>query len=222
MKKDYVFPPFFAGVLTWALLPNLTCAADHAPSPPWVTSVPANAEWTISLSTPTGKSLPKGALQNIHVVKTGNTKHDTLTYNDGTTEEAWYVGKTALLTDTFSKKNIYLSNFSAADYAGLGDPVHSLGFTGFDWVNSGNYDTVVNYQGESCSHYRFQGQAEAWIRVKDKMPVAYRAGGVLYTYSFSSAPTAPLTLPPAYQAVWDQSLLIQKRQAMFQQDLGKH
>jgi hypothetical protein len=226
MKNAYACHAFLVSICLAALLTPPALAADPAPTPPWVAPVPANAEWTITLSSPAAgaKPPPSATLQTIHVIKTGTTKHDTITYSNGTTEEAWYVGKNAFLTDTFSKANIYLTEFSAYDFGGLGDPVHSLGFTGFDWVKAGNYDTIVSYQNERCYHYRFQGQqqAEAWIQVKDKLPVAYQISGILYVYSFAAPPSTPLALPPAYQAIWDQSLLIQKRQALFQQDLGKH
>jgi hypothetical protein len=241
MKMRSALQTHFLGACAWMLLAGpLLCAADPsettAPTAPWVAPVPENAEWMIAVSRNTPGSAPTAPapananakspveLQTIHVIKTGITKRDTLTYSDGSTEEAWYIGKTALLTDTFVKTNIYLAEFSPVDFTGTGDPVHSLGFTGVSWLDSRSYDKIVTYQNVSCYHYRLHGElpAEAWIRIKDKMPVAYQVNGFLYVYSFGAPPATPLVLPPAYQAIWNQSLLIKKRQEMYQRDLGKH
>jgi hypothetical protein len=196
------------------------------PTPPFVAPVPENAQWIITVSSATGAGAPAGAkLQEIRVVKTGITKHDTFVYSDGSTDETWYIGNKALMSDTFVKTNIYLTEFSSHDFTGAGDPVRSLGFTGMDWLQSKFFDKIVAYQNVACYHYRLPSRSasvEAWVNVKSKQPVAYQINSMLYVYSFSPPPTTPLVLPPAYQAVWDKSLEIKKRQDQYARDLGKH
>ena len=64
--------------------------------------------------------------------------------------------------------------------------------------------TVFTSEEESPSTTRVKPlEAEAWIDVETKLPVAIRTGGLLYTYTFLSPPTSLLTLPPAMVAVLD-------------------
>ncbi|MEI9999831.1 MAG: hypothetical protein WDO13_12080 [Verrucomicrobiota bacterium] len=229
-----------AYVLAFAGVPFLGMAEPGSapPTPPFVAAVPENARWAITVSRPSSNGAASAApasagaagksttqLQEIRVVKTGATKHDTLVYSDGGTDEVWYLGTKALMSDTFVKTNIYLTTFSSHDFTGVGDPVRSLGFTGMDWLQSKFFDKIVTYQNVSCYHYHFSGRsaaAEAWVNVKNKLPVAYQINGALYVYSFGEPPTTPLVFPPAYQAVWDKSLEIKKHQEQYARDLGKH
>lgn len=47
-------------------------------------------------------------------------------------------------------------------------------------------------------------EAEAWIDVETKLPVAIRTGGLIYTYTFLSPPTSLLSLPPAMMTALSQ------------------
>ncbi|HEY8964934.1 MAG TPA: hypothetical protein VIM58_00720 [Candidatus Methylacidiphilales bacterium] len=208
--------------------PLLDAAAP--PEAPWVAPVPAAARWRIAVtpSAPPSDAPAENAppvLKEIRVARTAPIKHDFLVYSDGTTEECWYLDKTIFQSETYSKKNIYASDFVPGSPDGLGDPVRALGYTGFDWVGAKSYDGTVTFQGVSCYHYRKEAggdAAEAWVRVPDKLPVAYRMHGVLYVYAFSPPPGEALGLPASCEAVWNLALQQKKQQALFSQDLGKH
>ena len=61
--------------------------------------------------------------------------------------------------------------------------------------------TVFTFEDEGTSAPRPKPlEAEAWIDVETKLPVALRTGGLLHTYTFESPPTSMLTLPPAVMA----------------------
>ncbi len=64
--------------------------------------------------------------------------------------------------------------------------------------------TVFTSEEESPSTTRVKPlEAEAWIDVETKLPVAIRTGGLLHTYTFLSPPTSMLALPPAMVAALD-------------------
>lgn len=64
--------------------------------------------------------------------------------------------------------------------------------------------TVFTSEEEGPSTTRAKPlEAEAWIDVETKLPVAIRAGGLLHTYTFLAPPTSMLTLPPAMIAALD-------------------
>ena len=227
-------------ILGWTLLASASVSLSaHAqelagavapPSAPWVAPVPAAARWRIAVTPTTPPAAaeegttPAPVLKEIRVAKTAPIKHDFLVYSDWSTEESWYLDKVVFLPETFSKTTIYMTDFAPGNIGGLGDPVHALGYTGFDWIGSKSYEGVVTYQDVSCYHYKLDGDspAEAWVRVPDKLPVAYRMHGFLYVYSFVAPPEEALGLPPPYEAVRAANAQRKKQQALFSQDLGKH
>jgi hypothetical protein len=192
----------------------------------WILSVTdGKAQATTPSNQPMGVSAPLAAAKNrelkeIRVTKTGNLKRDIVSYGNGTTVEVWYVDGVLFTPDSNQKLTVFNYKAVQSQYGnGLGNAVASDGFTGLDCLNLKYYDRVVFFQGQPCYHYGIKvpqkqlvpgspaqtnlppRSAEAWINAKTSLPVGYTdSDGKLYTYHFLDPPTAPLTLPLAYQA----------------------
>jgi hypothetical protein len=224
---------FFSASL-WLLTGLLLSHADNTnnprPTPPFVAPVPANAQWTLALTYGDGDSktgatakIPR-RLQEITAVKTGKTKHDTFVYSDQSQEEYWYVDPYILEPESFDKNAIDLLQFSDGGFGARGSAQYGTGFTGINWINAPDFDKTVSYEGQMCYHFVHTSESglEAWIRVKDKMPVAYRMDGILYVYTFGNPPSSPLVLPPAYATVLRNYLELQQRRSQLEQAFNHH
>jgi hypothetical protein len=61
---------------------------------------------------------------------------------------------------------------------------------------------------------------EAWINAKTGFPVAYRTGGIIYSYDFGSSPESDLALPSNDAQVLQAHQQIENRRKQLEKDLG--
>lgn len=61
---------------------------------------------------------------------------------------------------------------------------------------------VKEFEGRNSSSVK-PIEAEAWINVDSKLPVALLANGIFYYYTFLSPPSSMLELPPNMKSTWE-------------------
>jgi hypothetical protein len=214
---------FWAG-LFFVALPAQTNVTYPPPSPPLVAPLAENAQWTLTIRNSEDVPVQPGSdqsgqpqaakkkdLMEIRVTKADTLKRDILSNGGGSPIELWYADGMLLSPD--SSHQISVADYKQMDASpgnGLGDPIHSAGYTGLDWLDLKYYDRVVVYQAHPCYHYSIKtnapppSSAEAWIDVSTGLPVAYNLGnGKLYSYRFLDPPGSSLILPPAYKTALD-------------------
>jgi hypothetical protein len=220
-------------------------AAYPPPRPPLVVSPPNNAQWTITLTYEGGAATPAVTnpavkiprkLHQIVSTKTENLKHDVEIYDDGTSEEYWFVKNLILLPDR-NGRDVGIIDFFKADkeHGEAGNPVSSPGFPGVGWIKMNYYDKVASIQGQPCYHYLLKSATpslnpgsepitndiESWISIKTDLPVRYSTGGVTYDYTFGSPPGSDLVLPPKYAQALKAYQGLEDRRKLLENDLGR-
>lgn len=200
------------------------------PSPPFVAAVPENADWIVTLQypgAPQASASPGSSVSSprrttaVHSTKTGNLKHDRITATDGSSEDHWYSGSLYLWPSSSGQVIVFDTRDNPRD-AGDTSPSVASGFPGVGWVQLSCYDKVEPIKERPCYHYIMKGGAvEAWIDVETRFPLAYKCGDVIYQFKFNAPPTAPLTLPPAYQKALDYCQKELDHRAQLAKDLGR-
>jgi hypothetical protein len=179
------------------------------PKPPLVTAVPDKAEWTIKVEFPDAPKLPPDAPKprdwryvEVQTTKVGAVKRDLITTREGLKQERWFVDSMLFWTDP--KGEVSVSDMRAAEAADPDEDSPSVpsGFPGVGWLKLENYKDVVVFEKRLSYHYA-KDEADAWIDVETKLPLAYKRGKILYRYSFAPSPSASLVMPPAYQTALD-------------------
>ena len=181
------------------------------PTPPFVVPVPENADWIVTVQYPPEPPPPPDApphhdwrFVEVHSTKTGKIKRDLTLSREGIKSELWFMDSALLWTTP--QGNVAVSTMAGAPAP---DPEHinvnpsvPSGFPGVGWLRPEYYDKVVLFEKRPCYHYA-KGDTEAWIDVETLFPMAYKNRNDLYKFKFNAPPTEPLTMPPAYQKVWD-------------------
>lgn len=197
---------------------GLLFGQEVAPTPPLVASVPANGHWLItSTANEEGRFVSK-----LDAVKVGAIKLDRLYYSDNSVEERWYVeDRYSFVSDTFSRGSVLVLEIPERNEAPDGSVVlTSTGFVGVDWIEERDFVDVVQVSGKRCYHFaRTEEQKEAWIDIGDRLPVAFRDGERLYSYTFLMAP-ASLSLPAAQAKALEEFTVLQARRRALERDLA--
>jgi len=162
-----------------------------------------------------------GGVVEIRSVRTGKIKRDTLAYQNGNTQDFWFFS-TYVLQLRSNKRDYAIVDASVMDpgpeirgvYRQIGKLVLSPGFPGFDWLQPKYYDGLVLVEKTiPCYHYSLKGPspeggepivaAQAWVNALTHYPVKYSSDGIVYTYTFGSAPTTRLRLPGNFSNLGD-------------------
>jgi hypothetical protein len=222
-------------ILGWA---QTNTADIPPPSPPFVQFPGPDAAFTIDVMAPNGQAAPAPAanpagiktaapekkLVRVDAVQTGRLRCDTLTWDDHSQTQTWFVGKYGLVQ---SNRGNWINLVDPVMY-----PIQASAMLRrdasdyFHWLTSANYAGVTSYKGKQCYQFKVGAPATApnddndletvlgrdekiaWVDVKTKLPVAIQIQGQLFTYTFHDAPTDQLTLPPKFQAMVDRFQLL--------------
>ena len=198
---------------------------SETPSPPWVAAPPDKAQWKITLRHPKTEVDTEGnpaikaqrQLQEIRAVKVGKVKRDILAYSDGFKEENWYVDKFLLMPVQPGSSEIMICSNEGSGSQETFDPINSVGFAGVGWIKGADFHSTEPFLNVKCDHY--VRDLQAWIDAKTKLPVAYQYRGTLYVYTFEPPPVS-LSLPPAYQRVYDAYQKKDQHKHLLMRDLG--
>lgn len=199
---------------------------DLKPTPPYVSPVPAKADWLMkvkTLSAPQPDAVldaPSAAMvRALHITRVGETQRVILLLTDGKTQE-FYHYRDHYLIPTNVPGRILVSPYvaTAPPY-----PYFSQGFFGVDWIKPDLYVGVERYGSTQC--FRYKGQkvnplagipnlppealaqskipvsCEAWIDCKTRLPVAVGVDGEIFEYEYAPPPDH-LDIPPPYEAAW--------------------
>lgn len=204
------------------------------PSAPLVQKAPANAEWTVAARLPetqqtepvavTPSTSPKvdSRILLVHSTQTGKVKRDQITYADKRQAEFWYVENWFLTTNAQGESEIYDRSVSIP--AEMGEirlsPSVTSGYPGLDWLTLGNYKSVVALEKRQAYHYD-NGDYEAWIDVETKLPLAFKADGIVYTFTFNEPPVTSLTLPPGHLAAYQKVSKLMERRRKLADDITR-
>lgn len=188
------------------------------PTPPLcATPVPGNA-WTISVSYSTDSKSPSAEIAEglqitrIKCVFGSEVSLVEVTYGNGNVEEAFvFREKVARMFPGAAAASLLLN-----DQANFASPVFVRGFQGMAWLSEANFEGVEDRGGEPCYKFFKAGQIfqlpedgishpdlTAWVKVKDKSPVAFRIGNVDYMYSAVTQARSNISLPKEVVAILD-------------------
>jgi hypothetical protein len=180
--------------------------------------------------------------QRTLVTKTGTIYHEGVAVSDGERREKWCIGNVqATILPGVSQPQ--LSSVGGVGNADSSDYTQS-DFSSFDWVSKKNYSAIATVEGVPCFVFHAAiandpvpdttgtanlgapannpngppqipptGQT-AYVAMDSHLPVLLASEGTIYFYQFQPAPSAPLTIPPAVQA------MISQEQAVRQQALA--
>lgn len=201
------------------------------PPGPVLSATPDFAAWTIVLQTVPGlrgqsaeavtrsaaSSAPPDSLTSI--TKTGQVRRSVRKLKTGQQEEIWYEHGNRLTMESGWK--IPMFEVAAAP---AGQPL-GLDFPELAWVAAGNFVGTQTYQKVDYLVFELQvpdanteiakarGFAtndkpattlnRAYIHPETRLPWLLQTGDVLHRYVFQAAPTAPLEVPTAFQAMFD-------------------
>ena len=181
-------------------------STDTPPTAPFVRPPPEQSAWKIKVTrssddekTQSEKGGDKSrVVVGIESTRFGETKRDVVTYSNDSKEEIWYVGRNVLTPYPDGTR----VGIRAIEEGGIPvEPVSELGFPGLDWPSNDTYEGTVKKGGQQCRHYVKKGEGdrwEAWIGMESGLPVAAQFGNVIHTYTFTTAPTAPIPMPAMY------------------------
>jgi hypothetical protein len=233
------------GLAFWAMQTLAQAQSDSSdippPSPPFVQFPSPNMAFTITVTAPDGQavkppppppsnpSAPKSSSHEREVIKIdaveiGLLRCDTISYDDNSQTQTWFVGKYGLVQSP------------NGDWINLVDPIkypiqkaamlRRDASDYFSWLGSSNYVKVVSYRGTQCYQFKMgeeraptidednvntilgANEKIAWIDVKTHYPVAIQLQKRLYTYTFHDPPTQALVLPPKFKAKADRYRLL--------------
>jgi len=200
------------GILTLAAVSGVwaqDAAQAPQPTPPFVAKVPDQADWKITvkyLPDASDAAAPRNAYRvvEVHTTKIDGIKRDQIHYANETTSEQWSVGNMILWQMPSGAIGMTDSTLQPdPDTKGdVGFPVAADSFPGVSWVRSEFFEHLVVFEQRKCFHY-VNGPTEAWIDPATRYPMAYKSGNGFYRYQYSAVPNETLTLPPAYQSVYD-------------------
>ena len=125
---------------------------------------------------------------------TGKLRRDMLAYSDGQKVVHWITE--AMVFWTTPQGQVSVSDLRAAPPVDPGDPDPTTvgAFPGVRWLQIAYYDKVV-VMGKLHAYHYVHEDSEAWIETKTLLPLAYKSGGAVYSYSFGDPPAEPLALP---------------------------
>jgi hypothetical protein len=192
----------------------LSCAAlaqENIPPPkaPFVAPAPDPGDWKLVIKNPAVPATDPGAapkpdfrIVEVHSTVGNKLKRDIITYGTGKTDERWFLADFLLWKGTGGDVVAHDMRDSGPGSVGGGFPSVASGFPGLEWLSASNFDKVVMVEKRPCYHFA-NGDMEAWIDVKTKLPVSAKYRDLVYQYTFNTAPTTPLVMPAEYQATWD-------------------
>ena len=203
---------FWSLALLARLLP---CVAAHgqgpagkadAPQAPFLAKLPDPFHYEMSES-PAGKEKRGAAktpahLTHISVSRAGDTRQFLGTYSNGKILEAWIYNGFVLLQQ--GEPLGVLINTLDNTFSDL--PIDTADFKDLRWLSPETYQKIVTLDGKTCWLFENAPDAEttqAWVDVKTKLPAALVKHGITYNFQHDSAPSASLTLTPAFAQAWE-------------------
>lgn len=215
------------GTLVAAFLTTFVKAEESVPppKPPLLAPAPDPGDWTLLIKNPAEPAPESGAAPkaDFRIVEVRSTvkdklKRDVITYGTGKSDERWFLGDFLLWKGTNGEVIAHDMRDTGPGSVGGGFPSVATGFPSLEWLSMLNYDKVVTLDKRPCYHF-VSKTMEAWIDVNTKLPVAAKYGDFLYQYTFNPAPSAPLVMPPEFQATWDLYQARLKKTEDFQKSL---
>ena len=215
----FLLPSLFLGVALASTiatanidLASASASRDSAPpSPPYVASVPENADWTITITNPPlppppPETPPQPDLRatEVHTTKAGALRRNQVTAaNSGTPPiEHWTLPNLYFWTTPQGKPIMTDLSSNPPSDGKDADPESPKGFPGVAWVKLELFDQTLTFEKHTCHHYVLPGGAlEAWIDTETRLPVAYQQGDTVYLYKFNAFPGGTLTLPASFQGL---------------------
>ena len=191
----------YTALVLFAMASHVLLRAETLAAPDVI--IPPYAAWTVDITyrdtgqTPSAKTPAQPKRTRIEATRTGDITRYYTTWTNGRTTEDW---TTSLFVfwqnETSGQAVIVRQDDPAAHYS----PVDQ---SCFGWMHSGQFKIDrEGYQGKDCIHVR-SDNTQAWVETKTQLPVAFDDSAALYYFSFQKPPTAPLSLPPKYQALLD-------------------
>jgi hypothetical protein len=200
--------------LTFAIALTSATGAVPPPEAPYVATPRPGTGWDIQVGYENATNATPASgrqLLNIHCHCGKSATHIVAKWSDGTTNEAYVIGK------RFVQKNPQTGAFITLPVqdADLEFPVFTSGYQATAWLSAENYQGVDSRAKTSC--YKFQKIASkksaaatdnnsaeegvaAWISVKDKTPVFVQVRQTRYEFSAIQPAENDVELPAEYAA----------------------
>ena len=197
------------------------------PDPPFLKEAPSYSAWTITRYTVPGlggqaadavvrsaAAAPKPDSQTT-VTKTGRVRHQLRKLKSGEQEDIWFEHGNRITMESMWKIPVFQGETSGAKSpAGPDFPelswISAKNFAGTQEAQSNTYlvfeTQVTEGSAALAKAYGYQLQSSfdrVYIDAETRLPWLFQSGNVLQRYTFQSPPTAPLEVPPEYQAMFD-------------------
>ena len=201
-------PLLVLGVACLGLRPA-AAATVPPPTAPFVAAPVPGTQWSISLNYPKREgegAAPAGRLAGITGHYGENVTLVRQQRAEGKAQEGFVAGNKVLAVNSATGRVMILPS----DEGNWGSPFFIRGFPGMQWLSQATYRRVEEKNGVDC--YTFHQEARsfsdpsegishpdltAWVRVKDKAPVAFRIGEIDYLYAPLTRGSVRVTLPDA-------------------------
>jgi len=168
------------------------------PAPPFYHQAPDYAAWVVHVQTPPARTDGAKVLSELEVTKSPARLRQVSHWVDGTSSELWAYEGFILRQDPVGG---YINILNVNQLEGVPDLTKD-DFPELLWLSADNFIGKTKKEGHDCYAFQEDGK-EAWIDIQTGLPWALKDENGAQTYEFVAAPTAPLTLPPNFQAPWD-------------------
>lgn len=203
----------FCWVLAFSGLPAQAAPQEEPrPSAPYVSPVPENFGWVMKIKPAAPPADGQSAqplsqsrairVKELQYTQVKDLRRVVITMTSGESREYYDFRECHLMpADQPGKIFVIPDHDGPPPYS-----YYATGFYGLDWVKPGNYAGLKKYKETKCFYYRETGSIqpwEAWIDAETQFPVALKKDGELFEFERTAVP-ATLSLPPSYQAAWDE------------------